>query len=219
MKRKKIASIDVGTSKICTVMADTDGEDLRILGVGITPSNGLQKGLVVNLNDAKESIRQSIKAAEQAVGYKLESAMVSITGRHISSVNNRGVIAITSNKQMVRQDDVERVLKVAQNVAQTSASGSMILHLIPQTYAVDGQKALKILSACTVSVWMWTHTSLLLQQHHGESYQMRARGRDRNRTTGIRPSGQRRSGTQCRRTAKRHNNGRHRRRHHRGYSI
>jgi cell division protein FtsA len=143
MKRKKIASIDVGTSKICTVMADTDGEDLRILGVGVAPSNGLQKGLVVNLNDAKESIRQSIKAAEQAVGYKLESAMVSITGRHISSVNNRGVIAITSNKQMVRQDDVERVLKVAQNVAQTSASGSMILHLIPQTYAVDGQEGIK----------------------------------------------------------------------------
>ncbi len=124
-------------------MADTDGEDMRILGVGVSTSNGLQKGLVVNLNDAKESIRQSVKTAEQAVGYKLESAMISITGRHISSVNNRGVIAITSNKQMVRQEDVDRVLKVAQNVALTSASGSMILHLIPQTYAVDGQEGIK----------------------------------------------------------------------------
>ena len=143
MKRRKIASIDVGTSKICTVMADTDGEDMRILGVGVTPSRGLEKGLVTDLDGAKESIRQSVKKAEQAVGYKLESAMVSITGKHISSVNNRGVIAITSNKQMVRPEDVERVLKVAQNVAQTSTSGSMILHLIPQTYAVDGQEGIK----------------------------------------------------------------------------
>jgi len=143
MKRRKIASLDIGTSKICTIMADTDGEDMRILGVGVAPSAGLQKGLVVNLNDAKEAIRQSVKTAEQAVGYKLESAMVSVTGRHITSVNNRGVIAITSNKQTIRQEDVDRVLKVAQNVAQTSAAGSMILHLIPQTFAIDGQEGIK----------------------------------------------------------------------------
>jgi cell division protein FtsA len=143
MKRRKIASIDVGTSKICTVMADTDGEDMRILGVGVAPSHGLEKGLVVDLDGAKESIRQSVKKAEQAVGYKLESAMVSITGRHISSVNSRGQIAITSNKQIVKKEDVERVLNVAQEKAQTSTSGSMILHLIPQTYAVDRQEGIK----------------------------------------------------------------------------
>lgn len=143
MKRRKIASIDIGTTKVCTVMADTDGEDIRVLGVGVAPCNGMQKGLVVNLNDTKESIRQSVRTAEQAVGYKLESAMVSINGRHINSVNNRGVIAITDNKQTVKPDDVYRVLKVAQNIDQTSAAGSTILHLIPQTYAVDGQEGIK----------------------------------------------------------------------------
>ena len=76
------------------------------------------------------------------MGYKLESAMVSITGRHISSVNSPGQIAITSNKQ-IKKEDVERVLKVAQEKAKTSASGSMILHLIPQTYAVDRQEGIK----------------------------------------------------------------------------
>jgi len=143
MKRRKVASIDIGTSKICTVMADSDGEDIRVLGVGVTPSKGMQKGLVINLNDAKEAIRQSVKTAEQAVGYKLESAIVSINGRHISSVNNRGVIAITDNKQTIKPDDVYRVLKVAQNIEHTSAAGSMVLHLIPQTYAVDGQEGIK----------------------------------------------------------------------------
>jgi cell division protein FtsA len=143
MKRRKIAAIDVGSTKVCSVMADTDGVDLRILGVGVSPSRGLQKGLVVNLNDAKESIRQSVQMAEQAAGYKMESALISITGRHISSVNNRGVIAVTSNRQMVRPEDVERVLKVVQNVEQANISGSTILHLIPQHYAVDGQEGIK----------------------------------------------------------------------------
>jgi len=126
MKRRKIAAIDVGSTKICSVMADTDGVDLRILGVGVSPSRGLQKGLVVNLNDAKEAIRQSIQMAEQAAGYKMESALIGITGRHISSVNNKGVIAITSNRQMIRPEDVERVLKVAQNVEQANINGSTI---------------------------------------------------------------------------------------------
>jgi cell division protein FtsA len=143
MKRRRLAAIDVGTTKVCTIMADTDGVDLRILGVGVVPSRGLQKGLVVNLNDAKESIRQSVQMAEQATGYRLESAVVGITGRHISSINNRGVVAITSNRQMVRPEDVNRVLNVAQNVAQTSPNGNTILHLIPQYYAVDGQEGIK----------------------------------------------------------------------------
>ena len=144
MKRRKIASIDIGTSKICTVMADTDGADLRILGVGLVPSRGLQKGLVVNLNDARDSIRNSVQIAEHAAGYRLESAVVGITGRHINSINNRGVVAITSNRQMVRQEDVDRVLEVAQNtVQQATTGGTSILHLIPQYYVVDGQDGIK----------------------------------------------------------------------------
>ena len=144
MKRRKIAAIDIGTSKICTVMADTDGADLRILGVGFSPSRGMQKGLVVNLNDAKDAIRHSVQIAEQTAGYRIESAIIGITGRHINSANNRGVVAITSNKQMVRQDDVDRVLDVAQNaVQQTGAGGTSILHLIPQYYSVDGQEGIK----------------------------------------------------------------------------
>ena len=124
-------------------MADTDGADLRILGVGFAQSRGLQKGLVVNLNDARDAIRRSVQMAEHAVGYRLESAVVSITGRHINSLNNRGVVAITSNRQMVRQDDVDRVLEVAQAAAQVGADDTTILHLIPQYYIVDGQEGIK----------------------------------------------------------------------------
>jgi cell division protein FtsA len=86
MKRTKVAAIDVGTTKVCTIMGDLDAEgSLRILGVGVGPSQGLQKGLVINVNEAKEAIRDSIRKAERTAGTKLESAYIGVTGRHISS--------------------------------------------------------------------------------------------------------------------------------------
>jgi cell division protein FtsA len=142
MKRAKIAAIDVGTTKVCTVMADIDRNDgLRIVGVGVVPSLGLQKGLVVNVNEARESIRASVRAAEQVSGYKLESAYVGITGRHITSVNNRGVISITRNDTLVRPQDLQRVLQVTRNVK--IPSDQKLLHVIPRTYIVDGQQGVK----------------------------------------------------------------------------
>ena len=142
MKRTKIAAIDVGTTKVCTIMADTDDSGaMRVLGVGIVPSQGLHKGLVVNFNEAKQSIRESVRKAEQIAGYKLESAYVGITGRHVSSVNNRGVVAITRNDKMVRPGDLKRVLAVARSVSVPSERE--LLHIIPRTYAVDGQEGVK----------------------------------------------------------------------------
>ncbi len=133
-----IASIDVGTTKVCTTIAEADGGDvLRVAGVGVTPSRGLHKGLVVNINEARESIRESVKKAEQVSGYKVESAYVGVTGRHVSSLNNQGVVAITRNDRLVRPDDLKRVLQCAQSVK--IPSDRKLLHVIPRHYAVDGQ--------------------------------------------------------------------------------
>ena len=142
MKRTKIAAIDVGTTKVCTIMADDYGTGgLRILGVGVVPSRGLQKGLVINVNEARDSIRESIRKAERSAGYRLESAYVGITGRHISSVNNRGVITITRNDQLVRSEDLKRVLEVARSIKVPDEQ--KVLHMIPRTYIVDGQEGVK----------------------------------------------------------------------------
>jgi len=141
-KRTTLASIDVGTTKICTTIADVnDGGGIRVTGVGVTPSQGLHKGLVVNISDARESIRESVKKAEQASGYKLESAYVGVTGRHVSSLNNRGVVAITRNDRLVRSDDLKRVLACAQSVQVPS--DRKLLHVIPRSYAIDGQAGVK----------------------------------------------------------------------------
>jgi len=141
-KPTTIASIDVGTTKICTTIADvTEGGGMRIAGVGITPSRGLHKGLVVNINDAKEAIHESVRKAEQASNYRIESAYVGVTGRHVSSLNNRGVVAITRNDRLVRPDDLRRVLRCAQNIKVPN--DRKLLHIIPRGYAVDGQVGVK----------------------------------------------------------------------------
>jgi len=142
MKRTRIAAIDVGTTKVCAIMGDVDSDGgLRIHGVGVAPSQGLEKGLVINVDEAKESIRESVRRAETSAGYRLESAYIGVTGRHISSINNRGVIAITRNDQLVRPQDLRRVLQVARSVKVPAAH--KVLHVIPRTYAVDGQEGVK----------------------------------------------------------------------------
>jgi len=137
-KRTTLTSIDVGTTKICTTIADmNEGGSLRITGVGVAPSKGLHKGLVVNINEAKESIRESVRKAEQAAGFRIESAFIGVTGRHITSLNNRGVVAITRNDRLVRPDDLKRVLQCARSIKVPS--DRKLLHIIPRGYAVDGQ--------------------------------------------------------------------------------
>jgi len=141
-KRNILSSIDVGTTKICTTVADVDDAGgIRIIGVGIAPSQGLHKGLVVNINEAKESIRESVKKAEHTSGHKVESAYVGVTGRHVTSLNNRAVVAITRNDRLVRPDDLKRVLSSARGVKLSN--DRKLLHVIPRGYAVDGQLGVK----------------------------------------------------------------------------
>ena len=141
-KRATLTSIDVGTTKVCTIISEVDeGGGIRVVGVGVVPSNGLHKGLVVNISEARESIRGSVRKAEQTSGYKVESAYIGVTGRHVSSMNNRGVVAITRGDRLVRREDLKRVLSCAQNIKVPSER--RLLHVIPRGYAVDGQAGIK----------------------------------------------------------------------------
>jgi len=140
-KRNVVASIDVGTTKICTIMADVTDGSPRVIGVGISPSKGLHKGLVVNISEARESIRDSVRKAEHTSNYKVESAYIGVTGRHVTSNNNHGVVAITRNDRVVRPDDLKRVLTSAQSIK--TPADRKLLHVIPRAYAVDGQAGVK----------------------------------------------------------------------------
>ena len=137
--KKKIAAIDIGTTKVCTIMGVLDSTSgLRVLGVGIAPSHGIEKALVADATKAKESIRESIRKAEVMAGYKLESAYIGVTGRHISSMNSKGTIAITRPDMLVRAEDLKRALDVALNVKIPPEQ--KILHVIPRSYKLDGHE-------------------------------------------------------------------------------
>ena len=137
--KRKIAAIDIGTTKVCTIMGTLDSTSgLRILGVGIAPSHGIEKALVANVTQAKESIRQSVRKAEMMAGYRLDSAYIGVTGKHINSNNNKGTIAITKTDQLVRGDDLKRVLDVALNVK--APADRKMLHVIPRSYTLDGHE-------------------------------------------------------------------------------
>lgn len=142
MRKTKVNAIDIGTTKICSIMAEDYGDEgLRIIGVGVTPSRGLHKGLVLSLNEAKESIRQSVRMAEQMAGRKMDSANIGVTGRHITSINKSGTVSITRNNQIVYPEDMKRVLNVARTVKVPSEQ--RVLHVIPRDYQVDGQMGVK----------------------------------------------------------------------------
>jgi cell division protein FtsA len=140
--KKIISAIDVGTTKICTIIGSLDsGGNVQVLGVGLVPSHGMHKGMVVNVEEAKEAVSESIRRAEQASGLKVESAYVGVTGRHISSINSHGVVAIPRNDRLVRHDDLKRVLSSAQQV--NLPDDRRILHAIPRNYALDSQERIK----------------------------------------------------------------------------
>jgi len=137
-KKRIISAIDVGTTKVCTLIAEVgDNGQMRIAGVGNVASKGMHKGMVVNINEAKETIRDSVKRAEQSSGYKVESAYIGVTGRSVTGQNNKGVVAVTRNDRLVRPDDLRRVLQNAQSVK--IGADQKILHMIPRHYGLDGQ--------------------------------------------------------------------------------
>ncbi len=135
-KSELLVGLDIGTTKICAVVGEVnDNGSINIVGVGHSPSTGLRKGVVVNIEQTVQSIRQAIEEAEAMVGCEIGSVYAGIAGSHISGINSHGVIAIKSGE--VTQKDLERVLDAAKAIALPL--DREVLHVLPQEYVVDGQ--------------------------------------------------------------------------------
>lgn len=140
MEEPIIVGIDIGTSKICTLVARVeDGSNLRILGVGIEPSQGLRKGTVVDLNAAALALSRSVEKAERTSGFEINAALVSLAGSHVSSINSRGVVGITGG--IVDLEDIDRALDAAQAVA--IPHNREIVHVIQRSFTIDGQDGIR----------------------------------------------------------------------------
>ena len=140
-KGEIVTGLDIGTTKICVIVAEVTGNEVEIVGCGISPSHGLKKGIVVNIDVTVESIRQAIEAAEAMAGVTLDSAFVGIAGSHIKGINSRGVIAISGKHQEVTQSDVDRVMEAAKAI--TLPADRRVIHAIPQEFIIDDQGGVK----------------------------------------------------------------------------
>lgn len=137
-KKNIIASLDIGTHKICAVIAEIDEYgSLHILGAGINASRGLRQGVVVNLDAAVDSIKRAVHEAQLTAGVRINDVIVGIAGEHIKGFNSRGMVAVSKSGSEIVQDDVDKVLKAAKAIALPK--DRMVLHRIPQEYIVDNQ--------------------------------------------------------------------------------
>jgi cell division protein FtsA len=130
-----VVGIDVGTTKICTLVGRLEQEAIRILGVGIEPSDGIKKGVIVDLSAASDAINRSVRKAEQTSGVEITGALVSLAGAHVSSINSRGVAGVSG--EAIDDIDVERAMDAARAVA--IPHNREIIHIVPRGYTVDGQ--------------------------------------------------------------------------------
>lgn len=141
-KDKVICSIDVGSSKIATLIASVNETDrLSLIGVSATPSRGVRKNQVVDIVEAVSAITESVEAAERMAGYSISHAYVSLGGPQIESTNSHAVVAVSEPEGEIKESDVLRVNDAAKAVP-LSASRE-ILHVIPRTFTVDGQEGIK----------------------------------------------------------------------------
>lgn len=141
-RERVIAAIDIGTTKICTLVGGQgkDGE-AEIIGVGVSPAQGIKKGLVVDIDATVQSVKASIDKAERSSGFKIVSAYVGISGDHVGSLNNHGQIAVSHPNRAITPEDAARVIEAARAVS-IPANREMI-HIIPRNYIIDGQGGVK----------------------------------------------------------------------------
>ncbi len=137
-----IVGLDIGTTRVCAVIAEyNEAGALEILGVGTSPSFGLRRGVVINIESTLKSVTAAIEAAEQMAGREVDSVYTGIAGGHIEGLNSRGVVAVTSRGREITQADVDRVLEAAKAVV--IPMDREVLHVIPQEFIVDEQGGVK----------------------------------------------------------------------------
>ena len=130
MARSIFTALDVGTSTVQTVVAEKKrGEnDLRILGIGVAPSAGVRRGVVVDLDDVTSSIRQSVQEAERVSGVNIKSACVTVGGSHISVASSRGVVAVSRADGEISPEDVRRAIEAAESFIPKNPNKEVIHH-------------------------------------------------------------------------------------------
>ncbi|MFQ5603423.1 MAG: cell division protein FtsA [bacterium] len=137
-----VTGLDIGTTKIGAIIAEVNEDmDPTIIGVGTSPSDGLRRGVVVNLDKTVRSIQNALEEAERMAGVQIKEVFAGIAGDHIRSINGRGVVAVAGPDNEITKADVRRVIDAAKAVALPI--DREILHILPQEFTVDDQHGIK----------------------------------------------------------------------------
>lgn len=137
-----IVGLDIGTTKVCAIVAEADDSGtVNIIGLGTSPSNGIRKGVVIDIDSASDAIADAVEKARRMTGYEIHSVVVGVTGEHIASLNSRGVVAITHPSREITIDDLERVQDQARVIVLPP--DREIIHAIPRAYSIDGQGGIR----------------------------------------------------------------------------
>ena len=142
MKEDVLVGLDIGTTKICTIIAERSEEGrLKIVGVGTSKSDGLRRGVVVNIEKTVQSITKAIEEAELMAGVEVKGVYAGIAGDPIRSINSKGIIAVSREHSDITKDDVRRVIEAAQ--AAHIPIEREVIHVIPQEFIIDDQHGIR----------------------------------------------------------------------------
>lgn len=139
MQGDVIVGLDIGTTKICSVVGEVSGDSANIIGIGTNPSVGLRKGVVVNIESTVESIKKAVEEAELMAGCEISAVYAGIAGGHITGFNSRGIVAVKGNE--IGEQDVDRVIDAARAVA--IPMDREVIHVLPQEYMVDDERGIQ----------------------------------------------------------------------------
>ncbi len=135
-----VVGLDIGTTKICAIVGELQPEGgVDIVGIGTSPSRGLRKGVVINIETTVNSIKRAVEEAEMMAGCEIKSAYVGVAGGHIRGINSHGIVAVKDNE--IRQNDVRRVIDAARAVV--IPLDREVIHILPQEFIIDNQDGIK----------------------------------------------------------------------------
>ena len=138
-KNSIVVGLDIGTSKVCAVIGEMTENGVDIIGVGSHASQGLRKGVVINIESTVNSVKKAVEEAGLMAGCEIHTVFTSISGAHIKAFNSHGIVAV-KNKE-VTQRDLERVIDAARAVAIPMDRD--VLHVLPQDYIIDDQDGIR----------------------------------------------------------------------------
>lgn len=142
MSKDCLVGLDIGTTKVAAIVGEIERNgEVRIVGMGESPSRGIRKGVVIDIDEAAESIAAAVQAATSATGYDIHSVVVGVTGEHIASLNSRAAVAVPPTAREITADDVDRAIEQTRVIVLPP--DREIINAVPRSYTVDGQKGVR----------------------------------------------------------------------------